>query len=188
MSDNSEKRETRYLFDNFRLEIDPERMDEAVRTLGQQARNMLDQGRYTKVRIKYKGKQLIPDLPMGVFVATEALTFMYAGVIRALVVNLGVRTVVDVEFIHDADEKVIEGIDFYMVGEVVEAEACYREALRMRPDDTAALYNLGVLLRVTGRRDEAIACMEKAAMATEHPDAARAEEALEKLKKGPRTL
>jgi hypothetical protein len=57
----------------------------------------------------------------------------------------------------------------------------------MRPDDPAALYALGVLLRVTGRREEAMSCLEKVA-ATENPDRAKAVEALEKMKRGLRTL
>jgi tetratricopeptide (TPR) repeat protein len=178
----------RYLFEDFRLEIDPERVDDAVRSLGEQARKLVDQGRYTRVRLKYKGKPLMPDIPMGVFLATEAVTFWYTGLLRALVVNLGMRTVIEVEFIHNADEKVAEGIDLYMAGEVEAAEAKYREALRMKVGDPAALYNLGVLLRVTGRRAEAMECFEKAAEVEGHPDAPRATEALERMKRGPRTL
>jgi len=178
----------RNLFENFKIEVDPERIDESVRALTSQVRKLVDQGRYTKVRIKYRGKVLMKDIPLGVFLATEAVTFWYAGLLRALVVNLGARTVIEVELVHDADERVREGIDLYMDGEVEAAEACYREALRMKPEDTAALYNLGVLLRVTGRRKEAIEVLEKAAEAEDHPDAPRAREVLEKLRKGPRSL
>ena len=191
IDDKSERKgsnKPRYLFEDFRLEIDPERVDDAVRSLGEQARKLVAHGRYTRVRLKYKGKPLMPDIPMGVFLATEAVTFWYTGLLRALVVNLGMRTIIEVEFIHNADEKVAEGIDLYMAGEVEEAEEKYREALRMKEDDPAALYNLGVLLRVTGRRQEAIECFEKAAEMEGHEDAARAEEALQRMKRGPRTL
>ena len=176
------------IFENLKIEVDPERIDESVRNLTAQVRKLVDQGRYTKVRIKYKGKPLMKDIPLGVFVATEAVTFWYAGLLRALVVNLGVRTIIEVELIHDAEEKVAQGIALYMDGEVEAAEECYREALRMKQDDTAALYNLGVLLRVTGRRKDAIEALEKAALDKEHPDAARAQEVLDKLRRGPRTL
>ncbi|MCB9781173.1 MAG: tetratricopeptide repeat protein [Alphaproteobacteria bacterium] len=182
------EREPRNLFDSFNFEIDPDRVDESVRQLSKKVREFVDEGRYTKVRIKYKGKPLMRDIPLGVFLATEAVTFWYAGVLRALVVNLGVRTVIEVELVHDAVGKVEEGIAHYMDGEVEAAEDCYREALRMRPSDTAALYNLGVLLRVTGRRQEAIEVLERAVEDAEHPDAPRAREVLEKLRRGPRTL
>lgn len=178
----------RNIFENFNIEVDPEKIDESVRNLTAKVRELVDQGRYTKVRIKYKGKPLMKDIPLGVFVATEAITFWYAGLLRALVVNLGVRTVIEIELIHDAEEKVAEGIDHYMDGEVELAEASYREALRMKPGDTAALYNLGVLLRVTGRRKDAIEVLEQAAAAQGHADAAKAQEVLDKMKRGPRTL
>ncbi|NOY27859.1 MAG: tetratricopeptide repeat protein [Oligoflexia bacterium] len=176
------------LFENFRIEVDPEQIDESVRNLTAKVRELVDQGRYTKVRIKYRGKPLMKDIPLGVFVATEAITFWYTGLLRALVVNLGVRAVIEIELVHDADEKVAEGVAHYMDGEVELAEAAYRDALRMKPGDVSALYNLGVLLRVTGRRKDALAALEQAASTSGHPDAARAQEILEKMKRGPRTL
>jgi tetratricopeptide (TPR) repeat protein len=182
------KERPRYVFEDIRLEVDPERIDESIRSLREQLKRLVDQGRYTKVRLKYKGRPLMPDVPFGVFVATEAVAFLTAGLLSAVVMNLGVRTFIDVEFIHDADEKVKEGIDFYMEGEVERAEECYREALRMKQDDTSALYNLGVLLRVAGRREEAVACLEKAAADLQHPDGPKARDALERMKRGPRAL
>ena len=194
MSGDTEKRDDsgsnkpRYLFENFELEIDPTKVDEAFRALSTRVRDLVDQGRYTKVRIKYRGKALLPDVPLGVFVATEAATLWYAGILRALLVNLGARAIIEVEFIHDAVGRVAEGIELYMAGEIEAAEEKYREALRMKKDDGSALYNLGVLLRVTGRRDEALGCFEKVAAMTGHPDAERATDALTRLKRGPRTL
>ncbi len=186
MSNKSD--DPRRLAGDFRLELDPEAIDESIRTLAERLRRLVEQGRYTKVRIKYKGKPVMPDIPLGVLVATEAATFWFAGPLRALVVTLGARAFVDVEFIHDADEKVREGLRHYSAGDVEDAEACYRDALRIKPDDTAALFNLGVLLRVTGRRSEAISSLEKAAADAEHPDAERARAALKKMKRGPRAL
>ena len=186
--DGKGENKPRYRFENFEVEIDPARIDETMRALTTRVRGLVDQGRYTKVRLKYRGKSIMPDIPLGVFVATEAVTLWYGGLLRALLVNLGARAIIEVEFVHDAEEKVAEGIELYMAGEVEDAEACYREALRMKRDDGAALYNLGVLLRVTARRDEAIACFEKVAAMKAHPDAERAKDALARLKRGPRTL
>jgi len=176
------------LFENFEVEFDPKQIDESMRALTVRVRQMVDQGRYTKVRLKYKEKALLPDIPLTVFLATEALTLWYAGVLRALLVNLGARAIIEVEFIHDAEEKVAEGVELYMAGEVDAAEEKYREALQMKNDDGAALYHLGVLLRVTGRRDEAIQCFEKVAAMKDHTEAERASDALSRLKRGPRTL
>jgi Flp pilus assembly protein TadD len=116
------------------------------------------------------------------------MTLWYAGVLRALLVNFGARAIIEVEFIHDAEEKVAEGVELYMAGEVEAAEEKYREALRMKFDDGAALYHLGVLLRVTGRRDEAIQCFEKVVALKGHTDSERATDALARLRRGPRTL
>jgi len=181
-------KESKYLFEDFRIDIDPDKIDESVKALQERLRRMVDQGRYTKVRLKYKGKPLMPDIPFGIFIATEAASFWYAGLFRALVVNLGVKTFIEVELVHQADERTKEGIDLYMNGDIDAAEEKYREALKMKPGDTSALYNLGILLRVTGRRDEALRCLEQAAEGGAHPDAARAKEALEKMSRGPRTL
>jgi len=178
----------RQIFERFKVEIDPDQIDESVRTMTEKIRHLMDQGRYTKVRIKYKGKPLMPDIPLGVFVATEAITFWYAGLLRALVVNLGARTVIEVELIHDADERVDEGRDLFLQGEVEAAEERYREALQMAPEHTGALYSLGVLLRVTGRREEALEILRKAALDTEHPEGQKAQEALDRMERGPRTL
>jgi Flp pilus assembly protein TadD len=79
-------------------------------------------------------------------------------------------------------------VDLFQRGEVDLAEAKYREALAMNPDETAAHYHLGILLRVTGRRDEAIDSLERAARDKGHPDATRAEDALERMRRGPRSI
>ena len=163
------------------VEIDPAHIDESVQVLTEKVRSLVGQGRYTKVRVKYKGKPLMPDIPMGVFLAAEAVTFWYSGLLRALVVNLGVRTLLEVELIHDADEKVAQGVQQFMDGDIDEAERCYRDALEIKPDDTSALVNLGILLRVTGRQSEAIDVLTLAASDAQHPDGERARIALEKI-------
>ncbi|MFK7930648.1 MAG: tetratricopeptide repeat protein, partial [Myxococcota bacterium] len=92
------------------------------------------------------------------------------------------RAVLDVEFVHEADELVQKGLQHYLDGEVEQAEKAYRKALRKRPDDPSALYNLGTLLRVSGRAEEARVQLRRAAMGPEaHPDVKRASEALGRM-------
>lgn len=174
--------------DDFKWEIDPDKLDESLERLRAQAKRLFDQGRYTKVRFKYKGKPLLPDLPLAAVAAAEGLSLAFAGPLRLVVVNLGMKAFLEVEFVHEATERVREGQALFADGEVDAAEAKYREALAMKPDDTSALYALGVLLRVTGRREEALATLEKAAKDAEHPDGVKAAEALEKMRKGPKSL
>lgn len=174
--------------DSFTFKIDPEAVEESVRGLQDKARRLWDQGRYTKVRIKYKGKPILPEIPLAALLAAEGVSLWLAGPLRLLVVNLGANVFLEVELVHEASERVREGQELFAQGEVDAAEAKYREALTMKPEDGAALYNLGVLLRVVGRRDEALACFEKVAAMAEHPDQPRAAEALERMKRASKGL
>jgi len=167
--------------ERIRVELDPERMDQTLEALTDKLKHYADQGRYTRVRIKYKGKAIIPDIPLFALIAAEAATIWWAGPLRILVVNLGVKTFVDIELVHAAGEKVQEGQAMFLDGEVEQAESLYREAIRIKPGDPAALFHLGVLLKVTGKRDKAKECFAAAAKAEDHPDAERAQQALDKL-------
>ena len=174
MSDEEER--------GFQFEVDPDRIEESIRRLRDRLRASFTAGRYTKVRLSYRGKPLGPEIPLAVFLAGEGVAFWLTGPLAALLVNLGAKAVLDVEFIHQADELVREGLSLYLDGEVEAAEAKYREALERRDDDPSALYNLAVLLRVQGRTDEAITLLRRAAMGPEaHPDVLKASELLDKL-------
>ena len=176
-------------FEGFRLEIDPNDVDKAMKDLRARVQATFQEGRYTKVRLSFKGRPIGPELPLAVFLAGEGAMFWLTGPIAALLVNLGAKAVLDVEFVHEADELDREGLDLYLGGEIEQAEAKYREALLKRPEDPSALYNLGTLLRVSGRKDEALAVLRKAAMGPEgHPDVARASEAVDKLTSGKKSL
>lgn len=174
--------------DRFRWEFDPEQAQASLAALRERVRTLVDQGRYTKVRILYKGKSLLPDLPVATLLAAEGLTLPLAGPLWLLVMNLGVKAFLEVEFVHESDERVREGQALFGDGEVDGAEAKYREALRMKPDHVAAHYNLGVLLRVTGRREEALAAFDAAAKAPDTDEGKKAAEALDKMRRGAKTL
>jgi tetratricopeptide (TPR) repeat protein len=176
-------------FEGYRIEIDPERIEKVWQTLRDRARGAVAEGRHTRVRLSYKGQPIGPDIPLAVLLAGEGAAVWLISPIGALLVNLGAKAFLDVEFIHASDELVAEGIKFYLDGDTEAAEKCYRDALQRRPDDPSALYNLGVLLRVTGRKEEALAVFRRAAMGPEgHPDVAKASEAADKLAQPRRTL
>mgnify|MGYP001232792781 CR=1 FL=1 len=176
-------------FEGFRVQIDPERVEETLKSIRERASAAFSDGRYTKVRLSYRGKTLLPDIPLAIFLATEGVAFWLVSPLPALLVNLGAKAFLDVEFIHEADELVREGLALYLDGEVDAAEKKYRKALERRPEDVAALYNLGTLLRVTGRAEEARVALQRAAMGPEdHPDTVRAAEALSRMGSGVRTL
>jgi len=173
----------------FRIEVDPEKVEETLRTLRERVRESFQQGRHTKVRLSYKGKQLGPDIPLAVFLTAEGAAFWLLTPLSVLLMNLGARSLLDVEFVHEADELVQAGLEAYLDGELEAAEAAYREALQRRPDDPSALYNLGTLLRVTGRREQALSTLRQAAMGpAEHPDVVRAAEAIARLESSSKSL
>ncbi len=168
--------------------LDPEKLDESIRELAAKLKQTVDSTRYSKVRLSYKGKPLMADIPLGLFLAGEAASLWWAGPLRVILVNLGIGSVIDVELVHEADEILRQAQELFLDGEVDEAEEAYRKALQIRPGDTSTCYHLGVLLRVTGRRDEAIIQFELAARNKEHPDGEKASKTLEKLSKGTKTL
>jgi len=174
--------------DSIRVEIDPKDLDNSVKRIQEQVKKVAQDGRYTKVRVKYSGKQLGPDIPLGIFLAAEAATLWYAGLIRALVMNLGMRSVIDIEFVHQGTEKVSEGREFYADGEMESAERCYQEALQIREDDPYAHYHLGVLLRVSGRKKEAIKHLEIASMTEDFEHAQKAQDILDRMTNIIRTI
>ncbi len=181
-------REPNDFLEKLALTLDPAKLDESVREVAGKLKSTASVHRYSKVRLSYKGKALMPDIPLALFLAGEAASFWLAGPLRVIMFNLGMGALVDVELVHDADEQLRTGQDLFLRGEVDEAEEAYRRALVMRPDDTAATYALGVLLRVTGRRTEAMECFEKAAEDKKHPDGELARQALLKMKRGGKTL
>ncbi len=176
-------------FENFKVEVDPQKVDDASKAirsrideLMSRVRSGVDHGRYTKVRISYRGNQLGPDLPLAAVVAGEGVALWLLGPVRAILGTLGARAVFDVQLLHEADELVAKGIELYMAGETEAAERCYRDALERRKEDPQALYHLGVLLRVTGRNDEAVAAFRTAAMGPEgHPEVVKAAEMLARM-------
>ena len=189
MSDESSTEDPKGPFGNFRVEIDPEKVEDVLNNISTRIQDSIVAGRYTKVRLSYRGKALGPDIPLGVFLAAEGAAFWLLSPLAALLANLGAKAILDVEFIHEADELIQEGLAAYLEGELDVAEAKYREALDRRPEDPSALYNLGTLLRVSDRREEAIKVLRQAAMGPEgHPDVRRAAEALEKLTNPKRDL
>ena len=184
----SDKNEFQEWIRNFKVEIDPDQVEASFQNIQEQVKKLAADGRYTKVRIKFRGKAISPDIPLGVFIAAEAAAFWYAGLMRILAFNVGVRSFVEVEFIHQADEKIAEGMAAYADGEIDEAETAYREALAMSPEHPGAHYRLGVLLRVSGRSDEARSHLGKAAATEGFEHAEKAQEALDRMDRKGRTL
>jgi tetratricopeptide (TPR) repeat protein len=144
------------------FEIDPKRMEESLKKLQGEMVHWANKGRYTKVRFKFRGKQLLPDLPLAAVVAAEGLTFYWGGILRVLIANVVGKSVLSVEFINDSEKRVQAGKEALLSGDVDQALALFREALSMDRDNASAHLNEGVALKLKGDRDGALAAFEKA--------------------------
>jgi Tetratricopeptide repeat len=146
----------------FPLEIDPKRVEESLRKLSGELRHWANKGRYTKVRFKFRGKQLLPDLPVAAVAAAEGLTFYWGGILRALIFNVAGTSLLQVELVNDADKRVQAGKEALLSGDVDEALTLFREALSMDRDNPGAHLNLGVALKLKGDRAAALEAFERA--------------------------
>ena len=143
------------LFDQFRVEVDPSDIEDSLRKLQEKIRQVANEGRYTKVRISYKGTPLCPDIPIGVIVAAEMAGLVFLGPLRALMLTLNANAYLDIQLILESSELVKQGQEHYSNGDVELAEKCYLEAIQMRAHDMEAHYHLAVLYRVQGKLGEA---------------------------------
>ena len=160
----------------FPFEIDPKRIEEGLNKLRGEVIHWTNKGRYTKVRFKFRGKQLLPDLPIAAVVAAEGLTFYWGGILRALVFTVAGGSLLQVEFVNDADKRVQAGKEALLAGDLDEALAAFREALAMDRDNGGAHLNVGVALKLKGDREAALAAFERAkALDPEGPLGAEAE-------------
>jgi len=137
-------------------------VDEALRKVTDTLRQWANAGRYTKVRFKFRGKPLLPDLPLAAVMAAEGLTFYWTGILRALLFNVAGRSVLDVELVNDSEHHVQKGKEELLGGEVDRAIAEFRTALAKQHDNPRAQLNLGVALKLKGDPAAARAALQKA--------------------------
>ncbi|MGA9520031.1 MAG: tetratricopeptide repeat protein [Myxococcaceae bacterium] len=137
-------------------------LEETLQKLGAEVKRWTNKGRYTKVRFKFRGRQLLPDLPLAAVVAAQGLSFYWAGILRVLLVNVAGGSLIDVELVNDADKKVQEGREAVLSGDLDRALEHFRRALEMDPDNASAHLNEGIALKLKGQRAEARAALEQA--------------------------
>ena len=168
------------------IDVQPGAVDEALRKVTETLRQWANAGRYTRVRFKFRGKPLLPDLPLAAVVAAEGLTFYWTGILRALLVNVAGRSVLDVELVNDSEQHVQQGKEELLSGEVDRAIAEFRTALAKQHDNPRAHLNLGVALKLKGDRSGARASLEKArALDADGAVGKEAERLLQGLNGGP---
>jgi len=144
------------------VDVQPGAIDEALRKVTDTLRQWANAGRYTKVRFKFRGKPLLPDLPLAAVMAAEGLTFYWTGILRALLVNVAGRSVLDVELVNDSEHHVQKGKEELLSGEVDRAISEFRIAIAKQHDNPRAHLNLGVALKLKGDRAAARAALDRA--------------------------
>jgi tetratricopeptide (TPR) repeat protein len=144
------------------IEVDPNRIEATLSSLKDQFVAWANKGRYTKVRFKFRGKQLLPDIPLAAVVAAEGLTFYWGGVLRALIFNLAGKTVLEVDLINDSEKQIQRGKDALLAGDVDRALELFREAQAMESSNPKAHLNLGIALKLKGDRGGARDALERA--------------------------
>ena len=168
------------------IDVQPGAIDEALRKVTDTLRQWANAGRYTKVRFKFRGKPLLPDLPLAAVVAAEGLTFYWTGILRALLVNVAGRSVLDVELVNDSEAHVQKGKEELLSGEVDRAISEFRTAMAKQHDNPRAHLNLGIAMKLKGDRAGARAALEKArSFDVDGPVGKEAERLLQGLNGGP---
>jgi tetratricopeptide (TPR) repeat protein len=164
------------------IELDTGPLEEVVEKIRSEVVRWANKGRYTKVRFKFRGRQLLPDIPLAAIVAAEGLSFYWAGLLRALVVNVAGGALIDVELVNDSEKVIARGREALLSGDVPSALQHFRKAIEMDRDSANAWLNLGIALKLKGDLDSARQALEKArAMALRGPTAEEAERILETL-------
>jgi len=164
------------------FEIDPKKIESSLNKLKEQVVTLAKKGRYTKVRFKFRGKQLLPDIPLAAVVAVEGATFYWAGVLRALVFTLAGRTIIDVELVNDSEKKLAKGKEALLSGDLDEALGLFRQACDMDDENPAVHLNLGIALKLKGDHPGARKALERARdLAPKEPTAHEAERLLKTL-------
>jgi tetratricopeptide (TPR) repeat protein len=168
------------------IEVDPRRIEETLRKIRDELVHWANKGRYTRVRFKFRGKQLLPDLPFAAVMAAEGLTFYWGGILRVLLMNIAGKTVFDVELVNDSQKRVQQGKDALLSGDLDKALEHFRAALAMDRDNAQAHLNVGIALKLKGDPVGARLSLERALqMDPNGPVGAEAERVLAQMKPPP---
>ncbi|MBF0383333.1 MAG: tetratricopeptide repeat protein [Magnetococcales bacterium] len=80
----------------------------------------------------------------------------------SLVVDANKQQEPDNKLLLSAQDVLQQGIDLHQSGRVDDAMTCYRQTLKLLPENSVALSNLGMILHTKGNLKEAIDCYQKA--------------------------
>jgi tetratricopeptide (TPR) repeat protein len=126
-----------------------------------QARDLMAKGQHTRVRIKFRGKQ-IAEIPIAVVAAAEVASFWWFGPLRVVLGHVVGKAVLDVEFVSNADEHVAAGRRWLQEGEMEKALGEFDKALSMDRRHSGAHLGRGIALKLRGDKGAAREAFQKA--------------------------
>jgi tetratricopeptide (TPR) repeat protein len=138
-----------------KLEINTDRLEESVRMAVEKVQYWYRQGMIRKIRLKYKGKAVLPDIPLSYFMLVQVATFFLTGVVRALAISLGARVFFEVEMVNDAEELFRKARDLYLDGDLDEAVQLLQDAITLDKNFAEAYLYLGIIHKI--RKEPAMA-------------------------------
>lgn len=145
-----------------KLEINSDRIEESIRQAVERMQYWYRQGMIHKVRLKYRGKAVLPDIPLSYFMLVQVATFFLTGVVRALALNIGTRVFFEVEMINDAEELFKRAKDLYLDGDLDEAFKLLEQVLTLDPDFAEAYLYMGIISRIRREYEPAARFFAKA--------------------------
>jgi tetratricopeptide (TPR) repeat protein len=164
------------------FEIDPKNIESSLEKMKAQLVQWAKKGRYTKVRFKFRGKQLLPDIPLAAVAAVEGATFYWAGILRVLVFNLAGRAVIDVELVNESEKMLAQGKEALLRGDAENAFVLFEKARDMDDENPQVYLNLGIALKLLRKIPQARENLEMAKkLDTQGPVALEASKILESL-------
>jgi tetratricopeptide (TPR) repeat protein len=129
-------------------------VEDAFGKVSEQARDLMAKGQHTRVRIKFRGKQ-IAELPIAMVAAAEVASFWWFGPLRLVLGHVVGKAVLDVEFVSNADLHVAEGRRFLVDGEMDKALAEFDKALAIDRRCAGAHLGRGIALKLRGDKEGA---------------------------------
>jgi tetratricopeptide (TPR) repeat protein len=130
------------------LEINTNKIEESIHQLVDQVQYWYKQGMIHKIRLKYKGKAILPDIPLSYFMVAQVASFFLAGVVRALAISLGTRVFFEVEMVNDAEQVFQRARDLYLDGDFDEAARLFEQVLQLDHKYSEAYLYIGIIHRV----------------------------------------
>jgi len=131
-----------------------EGLETAFARVTAQARDLMTKGHHTRVRIKFRGKQ-IAEIPIAVVAAAEVASFWWFGPLRVVLGHVVGKAVLDVEFVSNADQHVADGRRWLQEGEMEKALAEFDKALSIDRRHAGAHLGRGIALKLRGDKASA---------------------------------